>query len=96
MTQLIYQCRDNATHALLAGDGRPRLEQFCPTGQPLKIGLCCLLDDAQTMRRMRALKLAPDPVIRCEDCGRVNAEPEFKNCPRCREHARQRMRRIKQ
>jgi hypothetical protein len=95
MTLLIYRCRDNKTHSLLASDGRPRLEQFCPTCQPLTLGLCCLLDDAQTMCRMRALKLEPDLVIRCATCRRVNPETEFKNCPRCREDARRRMRRLK-
>ena len=96
MTLLIYRCRDNATYSLLASDGRPRLEQFCPTCQPLTIGLCCLLSDAQTMRRMRALKLEPDLVIRCTRCRRVNSKPEFKYCPRCRKDARGRMRRINQ
>jgi hypothetical protein len=91
MTLLIYRCRDNKTHSLIISDGMPRVEQFCPNCQPLTMGLCCLLDDAQTMCRMRALKLESDLVTR-----RVNPDPEFKNCPRCREDGRQRLRRFKQ
>ena len=96
MTLLIYRCRDNAPHSLLAGHGRPRREQFCPTCQALTLGLCCLLCDPQTMRRMRTLNLTADPAPRCAMCHRLNPEPEFKNCPRCRKDARRRMRRIKE